>query len=99
MISYFFSIFQMRNVRTVPNIFSLHIRQSSILLAHSSQAIRCRHGKNNVCTRVRRHFRQVISKRNRSFSFFSFSLSIKHAHTSNVYIYVQNLRLKGKNTL
>jgi len=31
-------IVQIRNVRTVPSIFSLHYIQSSILLAHSSQA-------------------------------------------------------------
>ena len=68
-------IFQIRNVRTVPNIFSLHVMQSSMLFAHSSQATKCRHGRNNVCTRVRLHFRQVISERNRSFSFFSLSLS------------------------
>jgi len=49
--------------------------QSSILLAHSSHATRCRHGRNNVCTRACLHFRQVISERSRSFSFFSLALS------------------------
>lgn len=59
----------------MPKIFSSHMTQSSMLLAHSSQATRCRHGRNRVCTRVRLHLRQVISARNRSFSCFNFALS------------------------
>jgi len=87
-----FPIFQIRNVRTVPKIFSLHVMQSSMLLAHSSHATKCRHGRNNVWTRVRLHFRHVISERNRSFSFFSSALSEKYASTANM----QTLSLKSK---
>jgi len=68
----------------VPKIFSLHVMQSSMPFAHSSQATKCRHGRNNVCTRLCLHFRQVISERNRSFSFLSCALSETHASTANV---------------
>ena len=33
--------------------------QSSMLMAHSSQATKWRQGRNNICTWVRLHFRQV----------------------------------------
>jgi len=63
----------------VANIFSLHIMQSSVLLLHSSQATKWQQGRNNVCTRVCFHFRQVISERYRPFS-LSALLCLQHTH-------------------
>jgi len=68
-------VLQIRNVRTAGSIFSLHIMQSSMLMAHSSQATKWRQSGNNVRTWVRLHFRQVTYKRNRSFSFINYTLS------------------------
>jgi len=53
--------------------------QSSVLLLHSSQATKWQQGRNNVCTRVCFHFRQVISERNRPFS-LSALLCLQHTH-------------------
>jgi len=70
---------QMRNVLTVPSIFSSHAIQSSMLLAQSSHATRWRHGRNNVCTRLCLHLRHVISDRSRSFSLLISDLSTEHS--------------------